>query len=91
MSLPVDSQGILGLIISNLTEAVTGNMFLTLFFLFALFTLILMSFGLPNEVIYLVMMPALIVLMAFTGDFILMGVIIFFVLASIFARSFFLT
>jgi hypothetical protein len=85
-----EPQGFLGLIIENLTNAVTGDLFLTLLFLVGLFAVILMSFGLPNEVNLLIIMPVLIAIMAFTGQFILIGVLVFIVLAAAFAKSFFL-
>jgi hypothetical protein len=90
MSTPYEPEGLLGVIIENLTTAVTGDYFLTLFFLLGLFLVLLMGFGLPNELNILVVLPALLVLMAFTGQFLLIGVLVFIVLSAIFARSFFL-
>ena len=86
-----DPDGLLGIIIENLTNSVTGDFTLTLLFFAGMLLFVFMGFGMPKELNLLVITPLLIVLMAFTGEFVLFGVLTFIILSAVFARSFFLS
>lgn len=91
MSEAYDPSGILGVILDQLTTNVTGDLFLTLLFVFLAAFLVFLGYGLPLEINLFILMPVLIVLMSFYGNFVLIGIVIFLLLAGIIARNFFLS
>lgn len=87
---PYDPDSFLGVIIEQMTTNISGDITLTLIYLFVLLTLVVIGVGLPVEIAFFVVLPALIVLMAASGEFVLVGLLIFFFLAAVLAKTFFL-
>lgn len=85
-----DPDGLLGVVIQQFTENISGDLYLTLFYGFMMLFLITLGVGLPSEISLFVILPLLIVLMAFWGNFVLVGLLIFFFLAAVIAKTFFL-
>jgi hypothetical protein len=61
-----------------------------LIFLFFLFFLIMLGAGLEPFIIVLVAMPLILVLMVLTGEFLIIGITLFLLLAGYLAVNFFL-
>lgn len=86
----VDPTGPLGIIMEGMTTYISGDMFLTVFFLMMMGVLILMGAGLSLDVALFTILPVVIVVMAIYGQFVLMGILIFFFLSGVLTRTFFL-
>lgn len=85
-----DPNGLLGVIIEQFSTNISGDLNLTIFYGFMMLFLITLGVGLPSEISIFVILPLLIVLMAFSGQFVLVGLLVFFFIAAVLAKTFFL-
>lgn len=85
-----DPDSFLGVIIEQMNNHVSGDSTLTLIYIFLLLVLVVIGVGLPVEIAFFIVLPALLVFMAVSGEFVLVGLIIFFFLAAVLAKTFFL-
>lgn len=68
-----NTTGTLGVILDAITNNITGSLFLTLFLLVVMFVLLLFVMRVPFQFQPVLLLPFLLTLMAFTGEFMLIG------------------
>lgn len=68
-----NSTGTLGIILDAVTNNVTGSLFLTLLLIVTMFIVILFVLRVPFQFQPVLLLPFLIYLMAFTGEFLAIG------------------
>lgn len=83
-----NETGIMGQAIYLMTVNITGSLFLTLLLMVLFFMACFMMFRLPVELTALFILPLLIILMAYQGEFLAIGGVITVYLAIIFAKNF---
>jgi len=86
----INQTGIIGSIIIHATNNITGSLFLTFFLLFLLLISFFMMFRMPFEVGFVLTLPLLLVIMAYSGSFVVVGGLILILLGLIFAKNLFL-
>lgn len=85
----INATDIVGPLLSQGTNDVTGSLFLTLFIVFMVFVLLGLMFRLGIAEITIIMMPMLIALMAYYSEWYAVGGIMLIALGVIFAKNFF--
>jgi len=85
----INESQTIGIIINQITLDSTGSLFLTYLFIVMIIILIAMVFRIPIEFTAIFIMPLLLSLMAYYGDFWTFGGIILIYLAILFAKNFF--
>jgi len=90
MALFFNESGVIAAFITQMTNNVTGSLFLSLLIIMVFFMLAALLFRLPIEFAAIILMPVLIVFMAATSDFLAVGGVFLIYLGVIFAKNFFL-
>lgn len=80
----------IGILLTNATNNVTGDMTLTLVSLMVIVVALFMAFRLPAELSLIMALPLIIVLMAFNATFVVVGGSILIVAGVLFAYNFFI-
>lgn len=80
----------IGILLTNATNNVTGDMTLTLVSLMVIVVALFMAFRLPAELSLIMTLPLIIVLMAFNATFVVVGGSILIVAGVLFAYNFFI-
>lgn len=86
----INQTDFFGVIMNGLTVNITGDLELTLFVVFILITLFALSFGIPGEYIIPIMLPFVIVLMAFGGGLSIIGGVLIFIMVIMLLRMWFI-
>lgn len=85
----INMTGSLGTIYEGITYNITGSEFLTLFFIILLVMLFFMMFRIPIELSAVLILPLLIVVMAYSGEFFAITGLILIYLALLLAKNWF--
>lgn len=87
-TLLLNETGVMGDVLSGLTTGVTGSLFLSLLLIVLLILGLAIAFRIPIEYTAIFITPMILVLMAYTGGFMLFGSVLLIYLALIFAKNF---
>ena len=90
MALFMNETGFIALRIIDMTNNLTGSLFLSLMIIMVFFILITLLFRLPMEASAVILLPLFLTFMAATSEFVAIGGIILMYLGVIFAKNFFL-
>lgn len=85
----INYSGSGGLLFSEFFNNVAGSVFLGVLIIVMLITALFMLFGVPVEVVAILIMPLLLVCMAYTSEFLAIGGVGLIYLAVILVRMFF--
>lgn len=85
----INNTGVIGVVISSMTNNVTGSLFLTLLYIMIVLVALCLGAGLPIEWTLIIMLPLLIVTMAYSSDFLSVGGFALMYLGIIFAKNWF--
>lgn len=85
----INMTGSIGNIYSGITYNITGSEFLTLLFIIILIMLFFMMFRIPVELSSVLILPLLIVVMAYSGEFFAITGLILIYLALLLAKNWF--
>ena len=85
-----NETGTLGVVLVAITNNITGSLFLTVLFLTFIIVALFAAFRVPIEVTALMIMPFLLVAMAYQSEFIAFGGVALIYMAVIFVKNFFL-
>jgi len=84
----INQTGFMGIVFESFTTHVTGNVFITLLAVFVLLIALFMMFRVPLESILVLVLPMVIVFMAYgTGGFLAVGGVIIIMLGVILAKN----
>lgn len=86
----INETGTIGVILTKFTTDVTGSLFMTMLVIVILLIALALMFRLPLAYTVPVILPLLIVFMAFTGSFLAIGGVMLIYVAVIFAKMFFI-
>lgn len=90
MVLFINNSDVIGSITIGMTNNITGQLGLTLLLVFIIFLALFIAFRVPIEWVMALLLPLMMVMMAFDSFFLLFGGIMLILLAILFAKSFFL-
>lgn len=90
MALFLNETGFIAATLTNVSNNITGSLFLTLLLIMILFLLIAMIFRLPIEFAIVILAPLFLVFMAATSSFLAVGGVMLIYLGIIFAKNFIL-
>jgi len=86
----IDTTGSIGIVVKAITDNITGSIFLTMLFI----TIVLIAFfylwRIPTDVVLILMVPFIIVIMAFTKEYVALGGLALIYMGIIFFRRFWL-
>ncbi len=85
----VNSSGTLGMVIVEFTNNVTGSFFLTGLLALTLLLALFLLFNIPFEASIILVLPFILVLMAYNSNFLAVGGLALIYLAVLFVRMFF--
>ena len=86
----INSTGTIGIIYQAVNTNITGSDFLTLLGLMFIIMLFFMSFRIPLEATAILILPLLIIFMAFNNDIFAVGGLVLIYLGILFAKNYFL-
>ena len=86
----LDQSGFIASIITDLTNNLTGSLFLTLMLIMVFFIVIALMFRFPIEISAIILAPLFLVFMASTGEFVAVGGVVLIYLGIIIAKNFIL-
>jgi hypothetical protein len=84
----LNESGIIGVALISFTNNVTGSLFLTLLTIVGLLMMVCFLFRIPVEFSAIIVLPLLIVLMAYSSQFLAVGGVILIYLGVLFGRYF---
>ena len=85
-----NTSNTIGLILSNATDTLTGDLFITLLVIFIILIALALMFQIPLLFTTIILLPLMLGYMAFVSEFLAMGIVMLIYLAMVIAQTFFI-
>lgn len=86
----MNETGFIAIVITDMTNNLTGSLFLTLMLIMIFFILVALLFRLPIEFAIILILPLFLVFMAATSEFLAVGGVVLIYMGIIIAKNFIL-
>ena len=90
MALFLNETGFIATLLTNITNNITGSLFLTLLLIMLFFIVVALIFRIPIEYTAVILTPLFLVFIAATSDFLAVGGLVLIYLGILFAKNFIL-
>jgi len=86
----INNNNTIGFILSNATDTLTGDLFITLLVIFIILIALALMFQIPLLFTTIILLPLMLGYMAFVSEFLAMGIVMLIYLAMVIAQTFFI-